>query len=621
MSTATQRYEFPWRPNYERISALGWAAGTVASAAIWAHATLPTAPFALMTSLGAVMCTLRAGQALRQSHRFAQLRNTQALTITRAKLQRILARRLEPLRPGRGLARHRDIVWLGRGFNWRAEHAQLAHEVRQAGLESNLKSVRDENDPYKVGAHWIHGLAREKPVEAPLGILSGQTLIVGTTGAGKTRAFETLITQAVLRGEPVIVLDPKGDKDLCETMRRAYEHVGQAGKFVYFHPAHPETSARIDPLHNWNRPTELASRIAAIIASEGSMDPFVAFSWKALNDVVQGLLAIDSRPNLVSLRQYIEGGVETLVAEALRRFLDEHDEGWAEGIRSRLGKVRQRGGETSVIVAYYKERTHGSRPAITPSQALNGLVGSYEHNREHFQKMIATLVPTMSMLTSGDLTGLLSPAPDPDDPRPITNMTKIINAGQGAYVGLDSLADSTVASAIGSILMADLTAVAADRYNYGVSDVGINVYLDEAAEVINQPTIMLLNKGRGGKFCLTIATQTFADFAARLGNEAKARQVLGNTNNLIALRTIDAETQKYVEEQLDEVALITLSRDYRTAAGVDEPTAFDGAYSESIKSETGALFAASMLGKLPNMHYLARLTGGRIVKGRFPILQ
>lgn len=608
MQARGQTYEFPWRPSYESVSALAWAAGAAASATIWHQATLPTAPFIITTGISAAMFALRTTQALRQNRRLARLRNTSALTITREDLHR-------------QLKRHPDVVWLGRGFNWQVDHAQLAHEVRQAGIEPSLKSARDESDPYKVGAHWIHGLDREADIEAPLGILPGQTLIVGTTGAGKTRAFETLITQAVLRGEPVIVLDPKGDKELCETMRKAYAYVGHPEKFLYFHPVHPDKSARIDPLHNWNRPTELASRIAAIIASEGSMDPFVAFSWKSLNDIVQGLIAIDARPNLLSLHQYIEGGVDSLVLEALKRFLDEHDKGWANAIRSRLTKAAQRGGETGVLVDYYKERTHGSNPAVAPSQALNGLVGSFEHNREHFQKMIATLIPTLSMLTSGDLASLLSPVPNPDDERTITNMTKIIEARQGAYIGLDSLADSTVASAIGSILMADLTAVAADRYNYGVSDVGVNVYIDEAAEVINQPTIMLLNKGRGGKFCLTIATQTFADFAARLGSQDKARQVLGNTNNLITLRTIDAETQKYVEEQLDEVMLTTLSRDYRTSAGVGEPTDFDGSYSESLKSEAGALFPASMLGKLPNMHYLARLTGGRIVKGRLPIMK
>ena len=45
-----------------------------------------------------------------------------------------------------------------------------------------------------------------------------------------------------------------------------------------------------------------------------------------------------------------------------------------------------------------------------------------------------------------------------------------------------------------------------------------------------------------------LATQTFADFASRLGDENKARQVLANTNHKIALRVLDAETQKYLAD-------------------------------------------------------------------------
>jgi hypothetical protein len=93
-----------------------------------------------------------------------------------------------------------------------------------------------------------------------------------------------------------------------------------------------------------------------------------------------------------------------------------------------------------------------------------------------------------------------------------------------------SNSDSMVGSAIGSILVADLAAVAGDRYNYGVNLTPVNVFIDEAAEVVNDPFIQLLNKGRGADLRLTVATQTFADFAARTGSEAKARQVLGNIN-------------------------------------------------------------------------------------------
>jgi conjugal transfer pilus assembly protein TraD len=140
----------------------------------------------------------------------------------------------------------------------------------------------------------------------------------------------------------------------------------------------------------------------------------------------------------------------------------------------------------------------------------------------------------MNMLTSGTL-GPLSPDPnDIDDTRPITDSARIINQAQVAYIGLDSLSDGMVGSAIGSILLADLASVAGGRYNYGLDNRPVNIFVDEAAEVINDPCIQLLNKGRGAKFRLSIATQTFADFAARTGSEAKARQILGNVNNLIA---------------------------------------------------------------------------------------
>jgi conjugal transfer pilus assembly protein TraD len=44
--------------------------------------------------------------------------------------------------------------------------------------------------------------------------------------------------------------------------------------------------------------------------------------------------------------------------------------------------------------------------------------------------------------------------------------------------------------------------------------------------------------------------QTLGDIEARLGSPAKARQVLGNINNLIAGRIRDAEAQQYIAESL-----------------------------------------------------------------------
>ncbi|KAG0283383.1 hypothetical protein BGZ97_008569, partial [Linnemannia gamsii] len=172
-----------------------------------------------------------------------------------------------------------------------------------------------------------------------------------------------------------------------------------------------------------------------------------------------------------------------------------------------------------------------------PNSDLEGLLSMFQHDQTHFSKMVASLLPIMSMLTSGDLGKMLSPDPDDlDDTRPITNTAKIVNNVQVAYIGLDSLTDSIVGSAIGSVFLSDLTAVAGDRYNYGVNNRPVNIFIDEAAEVINEPFIQLLNKGRGAKLRLFVATQTIADFSARIGSKDKALKILGNLNNLFALR-------------------------------------------------------------------------------------
>jgi type IV secretory pathway TraG/TraD family ATPase VirD4 len=60
----------------------------------------------------------------------------------------------------------------------------------------------------------------------------------------------------------VIVFDPKGDIDL---LRRAYaetKRAGREGQFFMFHLGHPDLSARYNPVGNFSRITEVATRIA-----------------------------------------------------------------------------------------------------------------------------------------------------------------------------------------------------------------------------------------------------------------------------------------------------------------------------------------------------------------------
>jgi conjugal transfer pilus assembly protein TraD len=96
--------------------------------------------------------------------------------------------------------------------------------------------------------------------------------------------------------------------------------------------------------------------------------------------------------------------------------------------------------------------------------------------------------------------------------------------------------------------------------------------------------------------------------------------VLGNINNLILLRVLDAETQQYVTDSLPK------TRPEKPAAypgqhhTLPEPTALHWQCRRAPGRGEGDLFPPALLGQLPDLHYLAVLAGGRIVKGRLPIL-
>jgi len=602
---AFYEWESPWRPNIEAKMAASWGLAATATLVIGKYmpVRLPSKFSAIAMSVCTAMAVYRGTQAWHRYVDKTRMGNYGMEFITIPELMDKTA-----------LATKKSSVWLGTGFDWTDVEAQKMHAMLAQGVAQTIGKITNEH--HLNGEYWIHGLDKETDRFMEVANLVGHTLLVGTTRVGKTRMMELLIGQAIMRGETVIIIDPKGDHALAENARKICAAMGHPERFVYFHPAHPEKSTPIDPMRNWNRRTELASRVAALIPSETGADPFAAFGWKVLNDIVNGLVATGESPNLAHLKRYIEGGADNLLLNTLRHHFIDKVADWESRSSGFVKKNRDR--ILEAYIEFYKQIViHEAQ-----SSDLDGLISTFEHNRDHFQKMVASLIPILSMLTSDPLSELLSPEAKIGDQKHATDMAKIINNNQVLYLGLDSLADGTVGSAIGSIMLADLTAVAGDRYNYGInSNKPVNLFIDEAAEVINQPTIQLMNKGGGALFRVTIATQTFADFPARLGDENKARQVLANVNNQIILRVIDAETQQYIADSLPKIKAKSLNLRYGHGVDAHVQDEYQASYQESVIEEEAEIFPAAMLGRLPPLHFIAKMSGGRIIKGRIPILK
>jgi conjugal transfer pilus assembly protein TraD len=254
-----------------------------------------------------------------------------------------------------------------------------------------------------------------------------------------------------------------------------------------------------------------------------------------------------------------------------------------------------------------------------PNPDLEALISQCEHPHEHFNKMVAVLLPILDQLTSGPLARLLSPEYFEPDGRLMIDIKQILEEKKVLYLGLDCLSDAMVGSCIGAMFLSDLATMSGMRYNYNMTDDPINIFIDEGAEVGKHvPFIQLLNKSGGAKFRITVAVQTIADFAAALGNKDMATQVLANENSWISLRVRDGETQKYLAENLPmtTVRYIMSTQGSSIKAGA---TQFDGNVGERLMEEEAELFPPAELGEMPTCEFIGNICG-RVVKGRLPFL-
>ena len=201
---------------------------------------------------------------------------------------------------------------------------------------------------------------------------------------------------------------------------------------------------------------------------------------------------------------------------------------------------------------------------------LDGLRSAVRYDRTYFDKIVASLLPLLEKLTTGKIAQLLAPNySDLGDPRPIFDWMQIIRKRAVVYVGLDALSDAEVAAAVGNSMFSDLVSVAGHIYKFGIDDglpgaatgvkVPINVHADEFNELMGDEFIPMVNKGGGAGVQVTAYTQTLSDIEARIGNRAKAGQVIGNFNNLFMLRVRETITAELLTRQLPQVEVYTTS--------------------------------------------------------------
>ena len=557
-------------------------------------------------------------------------------------------------------------LFLGKGFRWYQEHTQRLYDARRPQVRHYLEpgatyrlarqlehrlghswpaKLLAANSPYNPvapiaplgGKMALHGVGMgETDVFMPLSGREGHTLVKGTTGVGKTRLAEILISQDIHRGDDVvIVIDPKGDADLMKRVVAEAHRTGRQNALYLFHLGYPEISARYNPVGNFSRITEVASRIRNQLPSEGQSAAFREFAWRFTNIIGRALVALGRRPDYPQIIRYVNQ-IDPLLVDYYRHWLDgAAPKDWQKEVFEMANAIHDkdlpfelkgRSKEVIALIRYAKEKELYDGVA-------DGLRSAFEYDKKYFDKLVASLLPLMEKLVSGKLAGLIAPDYlDTGDTRPIFDWMTVIRRKGIVYIGLDAMSDPAVAAAVGNAMFADLVSVAGHIYKFGTEsglpDLGgearpAKTYLhtDEFNELIGDEFVPLLNKARGAGFNVTAYTQTLSDIEARMGNSAKANQIIGNFNNLIFLRVKDSATAELLTGQLDQVDIMTVT----SVSGVvdtSDPTSgvdYISRNEDSLSIRPEPMLTNADIMALPKGHAFALFEGGQLWKLRMPL--
>ncbi|MBC7501840.1 MAG: type IV conjugative transfer system coupling protein TraD [Herminiimonas sp.] len=562
-----------------------------------------------------------------------------------------------------------DMLYIGQGFRWTQLHTQrktdaMRYEAKpfvdpSKWIERARRFERwAEKKPMArafaqitTKQAWWNPLARQldlggtpilhgvepNEVQVLLGQRhrNGHLIVLGTTRVGKTRLMEILMTQDIHSGKVVIVIDPKGDADL---MMRVYAEANRAGRLdqlYLFHLGYPEISARYNGIGNFARITEVATRTTNALPAAGNSAAFKEFAWRFTNLVAQAQVALGRVPTYeLILRDisdieplFLQYARHVLESDAVPHWLEQLEEIDALIEKKKLPVPRPLQDRSLPLIAM----VHLLKVLALEDPVLNGLATAVRYEKSFFEKIVASLGPFLEKLTTGNTGKLISPDYfDVNDKRPIFDWMQVIRQNGIVYVGLDALSDATVAGAVGNSMLADLVSVGGKLYKTGLDphhpDGNIVLpivacHFDEVNELMGAEFVPMVNKLGGAGFWISAYTQTVPDIEAKVGDAAKAKQILGNFNNVVMLRVKDQGTAEFFTDQLPkvEVSAMTVVSGVTDGSGDGSGTDFVSRNEDSISTQSVPIIEPADIMSLPQGQAFALLEGNRLWKIRMPM--
>ena len=349
---------------------------------------------------------------------------------------------------------------------------------------SKLFSLIENKEKTPIGISLIS----KEPVCLDLKSRSQHLIVSGATGQGKTTLLKTLLSHSLKHDHPVIIIDPKGEKEDILEMRERAKLYGREKDFYLFSLAFPEKSVSYNPLSNGTS-EQIKARLIDGLRFEHEYYKAQASLW--LGAVLYALEALG----------------ETVTFSRLRELLSNKEK--LRSLQKNINKLKSH---------KHKERLQ------------TGLASAFQIKTSD----LAGVFSQISSIDSALFTDIISPVKT--EQRQRLSLADVLQNKKIAYFQMNVNGYGDISRRIGRIILQDLK-VLSNQIQAGQRNFTYDFcacFIDEFGSFATSDFADFLKMARSSRIGIHLFCQGLADLQA-VTPEFK-EQIIGNTSNKIIFR-------------------------------------------------------------------------------------